>query len=40
MGMSTVVRERFTIGEYAQMSAAGVLDEDDRVELAVEHILG
>lgn len=28
-----MVRKRFTTGEYEQMSAAGVLDEDDRVEL-------
>jgi Uma2 family endonuclease len=33
MDTLTVVRKRFTTGEFEQMSAAGVLAEDDRVEL-------
>lgn len=33
MDTAAVVRKRFTIGEYQQMAAVGVLDEDDRVEL-------
>jgi Uma2 family endonuclease len=33
MGTSIIVRKRFTTDEYEQMSAAGVLTENDRVEL-------
>jgi Uma2 family endonuclease len=33
MDTLTVVRKRFTTGEFAQIAAAGVLGEDDRVEL-------
>jgi hypothetical protein len=28
-----VVRRRFTVDEYLQMGQAGILNEDDRVEL-------
>ena len=33
MGMPTIVRHRFSVEDYHRMAQAGILVEDDRVEL-------